>query len=235
MFLSTFLSRMTIVYRSKKTHQNANDLSRLVSRSIEKRLFLSTIIIENKNKFFDHLANALSENDIFRKIHKHLNDQVERTKNDENEINTTYQFYRLNSNTDFLYLISQFDSNRFCILKALEKEMLEYAHDKHAHDEVHRTYDLLRRSVFMSKMKKLVHDYVTFCSFCQLFKTSRQLFYKELHSIDLSSESLSKISIDFIVILSLTQKEYNALMIVTDKFFKFILLISENEKLSASK
>jgi signal recognition particle GTPase len=90
MFFSTFLFRMTIVYRSKKTHQNANDFSRLISKSIKKIFFLSTIIIENKNEFFDHLANALSENDIFHKIHKHLRNQVERIKNDENEINTTY-------------------------------------------------------------------------------------------------------------------------------------------------
>jgi hypothetical protein len=235
MFLSTFLPKMTIVHRSEKAHQNANDLSRLASRPIEERLSLPTIIIEDKNGFFDHLANALPENGTFRKIHKHLSDQVERTKNDEDEANTTYQFYRLNSDTGLLYLVSQPDPNRLCIPKALEKEVLEYAHDKHAHGEVHRTYDLLRRSVFMPKMKKLVHDYVTSCPFCQLSKTSRQLPYGELHSIDLPPEPLSKVSIDFIVALSLTQEGYNALMIVTDRFFKFILLVSGNEKLSASE
>ena len=146
-----------------------------------------------------------------------------------------YQSYRLDLESQLLYLISRSKSDRLCISKILQKKVLEYAHDRHVHEEVHRTYDLLRRFVFISRMKKLVHEYVLSCSFCQLSKASRQLSYEELHSIELSEKSLTKVSIDFIVALSKTTDNFNVLLTVIDRFFKFVLLIADRENFSISK
>jgi hypothetical protein len=240
MFLATFLSRITIVHRAEAAHLNVDELSRMITKSNNLSLkiqlaaiSLSVLIIQDNSEFLTQVTNNLSTDEVFQKIYKHLQQQIEKTKDDEEEINTQYQSYRMNSNIDLLYLIARSKSNRFCISKNLQKKILKYAHDKHAHEEVHRTYDLLRRSVTMSKMKKLVHEYVTFCSSCQLSKLFRQLSCEELQSINLSSKSLSKMSIDFIVILLVTSENYNVLMTITNRFSKFILLISENETLFA--
>jgi phosphopantetheine adenylyltransferase len=240
MFLSTFLSRMTIVYRAEAAHLNVDELSRMITKSNNfssktqlATISLSVLIIKDNSEFLTQVTNNLSTDEVFQKIYKHLQQQIKKTKDDEEEINTQYQSYRMNSNIDFLYLIARSKSNKLCISKNLQKKILKYAHDKHAHEEVHRTYDLLRKSVTMSKIKKLVYKYVTFCSFCQFSKLSRQLSCEELQLIDFSSKLFSKISIDFIVILLVTSEDYNALMTITNRFSKFILLISENEILFA--
>lgn len=102
--------------------------------------------------------------------------------------------------------------------------MLENAHDKHVHEEIHRTYDLLKRSVFIFKMKKLVSEYVLICSICQLFKSSRQLFYEKFHSIDLLKKFLTKINIDFIIVFSKIVNNFNTLLTMIDRFSKFVFL-----------
>ena len=225
---------------------NANELSRFVSESelesdlAEKRLIesdivrltMSIIVIKDINDFLKRVVKELTMNDVFKKIYTHLQNQIQRISFDENKLSTLYQFYRLNVDFQLLYLVSRSKSDRFCISKILQKKVLEYAHDRHAHERVHRTYNLLKRFMFIFKMKKFVNEYVLFCSFCQLLKSSRQLFYEELHSIDLSEESLIKISIDFIVALSKTTNNFNALLIVIDQFFKFVLLIADRENLS---
>jgi hypothetical protein len=265
MFLSTFLSRMIIRHRSEITHLNANELSRLSSDSvdfestlerieeIEKSIFempheehtkvesnvvriaMSVTIIKDIDDFLDRVVKKLKIDDVFKKIYAHLQKQVRRIAISNEEVNILYQFYRLDLESRLLYLVNRSKSNRLCILKVLQKEILEYAHDKHAHDEMHRTYDLLRRSVFILKMKRLVSEYVLFCLVCQLSKSSRQLSYEKLHSIDLSEESLVEINIDFIVTLLKTTNNFNALLTVTDRFFKFVLLIAGRENLSAQK
>jgi hypothetical protein len=84
-------------------------------------------------------------------------------------------------------------------------------------------------------MKRLVSEYVLFYLVCQLSKSLRQLSYEKLHSIDLSEELLVEINIDFIVTFLKTTNNFNALLTVTDRFFKFVLLIADRENLSTQK
>lgn len=177
MFLFTLFSRMIIWHKFDITHLNVDDLSRLTfnlknenefdvfneKRKIELsfiRKTMSITIIKNINDFLKRVVKKLMINDIFKKIYAHLQKQIQKIDVNNKRLNTFYQFYKLDLDFKLLNLVSRSESNKLCILKALQKEILEYAYDKHAHEEVHRTYNFLRHSVFISKMKKLINEYV---------------------------------------------------------------------------
>ena len=141
----------------------------------------------------------------------------------------------MNANTGLFYLKNKFNSNRLCIFEKSQKRLLQYAHDEHAHEKIHRTYDLLTRSMFISRMKKLIIEYVTACSTCQLFKFSKRLFYEQLQSIPMPSKSLYELNLNFIIILSVTINENNVMFIVIDRFFKYVKLVSKKKIMSTPK
>ena len=299
MFLFTFLFRMEIRHRSEKTHQNADDLSRLSSRSKKKKIvkimfmkikkqskndFASVktdqiqkskidsfqfeinqnsernsdlkkkknfensekkenfeseknfiVIIADQNDLLIKIVFELSNDSSFEKIMTKLKNQIETIKNENDDFQKKFQYYRLNTNTNLFYLKNKFESNRLCISQKSQKRLLKYAHDEHAHGGVHRTYDLLLKSVYMPKMKKTVIEYVTTCSTCQLFKSFRQLSYEQLQLIFFSKKFLFELSLDFIVALSMTFNENNAILTMTDRFSKYVKLISDKKTLSTEK
>ena len=135
----------------------------------------------------------------------------------------------MNSVTNLLYFRSKSNSDRLCISESCQKRIFQYAHDEHVHEKVHRIYELLRRSIFISRMRLLVNQYVISCSACQFFKSSRQFFYEQLNFIEFLKKLLSKLNLNFVVILSLTLKNHNAIMSIIDRFSKYIKMIFEKE------
>ncbi len=59
----------------------------------------------------------------------------------------------------------------------------------------------------MPEMRKRVTKYVTACSSCQISKEFNQRSYEKLQSISISQESLSEMSLDFIVELLMIIKK----------------------------
>ena len=141
----------------------------------------------------------------------------------------------MNVNSDLVYLKNKFHSKRLCISKKFHKKLLQYAHDEHVHGGIHRTYDLLSKSVYMPKMKKLINEYVTTCSICQFSKFFKLLPYDQFQSIFLFSELLSELNMNFIVGLSFIFKNSNVIFTVTNRFSKYVKLIPEREIMSTKK
>jgi hypothetical protein len=152
--------------------------------------------------------------------------------NEDNMIK--YQSYRLNFELNLLYFIEITSSDRLCILEKLSKNILFHAHDRNAHDEIHQIYDFLRRSVFISKMKKRVKNYVIACSFYQIFKNSTQKSYEKLQFISIFQEFFFEMSLNFIVELLMIIKENNVFLTITNRFSKYVKLISKIENFSAT-
>jgi hypothetical protein len=243
MFLFTFLSRMIIIHRFEKDHLNANELSRLVcidddesERKIQKNEFvisLSVVTNSANSNFLNIVRKTILKNEIFDKIFQKIKKQMQNSEfNEDNMIK--YQSYRLNFESKLLYLIEITNSDRLCILEKLSKNILFHAHDRNAHVEIHRIYDFLRRSAFISEMKKRVKKYVTACSSCQIFKDSTQKSYEKLQFISISQESFFEMSLNFIVELLMIIKENNALLTITNCFSKYVKLISKTENFSAA-
>ena len=135
----------------------------------------------------------------------------------------------MNQNIEFFYFVNKSESNRVCISKSLYKNVFKFAHDNHVHDDIEKSLNRLRQSIYMSKMKNRLKKYIDECSTCQLFKSFKQLFYEQLHSIEISKEFLFELSMNFVVELSMTSKSYNAFVIVICRYFKYVRLISDKE------
>ena len=230
MFLIKFLFRMKIVHRFEKFHQNANDLFRMIFDS-EINFFVT--IIADENDLLTKITIELSNDRYFVKIMATLKQQIEKNMNSNDEFKTDYQKYRMNVNIELLYMKNKIHSNRLCISEKFQKQFLRYAHDEHAHEGVHRTYELLIRSVFIFRIKKLITQYVKTCSICQLFKSSKQLFYEHLQSISMFSELLCELNLNFVITLFVTTNDNNVFFTIIDRFFKYIKLVFEKKIMSA--
>jgi hypothetical protein len=243
MFFFTFLSRMIIIHRLEKNHLNADELSRLVcidddeserkTQKNESVISLSVVTNDANSNFLNIVRKTILKNEIFDKIFQKIKKQMQNSEfNEDNMIK--YQSYRLNLESKLLYLIEITSSDRLCIFEKLNKDILFHAHDRNAHVEIHRIYDFLRRSAFISEMRKRVKEYVTACSSCQIFKDSIQKSYEKLQFISISQEFLFEMSLNFIVNLLMIIKENNAFLTITNRFSKYVKLISETENSSAA-
>ena len=140
-----------------------------------------------------------------------------------------YQFYKMNSNTSLLYLKNKSYFDKFYISKKSQKRILQYDHDEHVHEDIHRIYNVLHRLIFMFKMRQLIKIYDIVCSICQLSKFSRQFFYEKLNFIEFSKEFLTKLSLDSVVTLFMTIERNNAIMSTIDRFSKYVKIVLEKE------
>jgi hypothetical protein len=243
MFFFTFFSRMIIVHEFEKNHLNTDELSRLVcinddesEKKIQKNEFvisLSVVTNSANSSFLNIVWKTIFKNEIFDKIFQKIKKQMQNSEfNEDNMIK--YQFYRLNLESKLLYFIEITSFDRLCIFEKLSKNILFHAHDRNAHDEIYRIYDFLRRSIFISKMKKRVKKYVTACSFYQIFKNLIQKSYEKLQFISIFQEFFFEMSLNFIVKLFMIIKNNNAFLTITNRFSKYVKLISKIENSSAT-
>src|SRR5271165_6375840 len=98
---------------------------------------------------------------------------------------------------------------------------------------IHKTYDFLRAHVFMRNMKKIVENYVTNCPTCIRAKPSRRGPKGLMESVLSPSQSLSVLCLDFITGLPLSTQGHDAVLVITDKFTKFIRILVGKETWSA--
>ncbi len=196
-------------------------------------IFLFIVVDIANSNFLNVVRKAIFKDDIFDKIFQKIKKQMQNSEfNEDNMIK--YQFYRLNFESNLLYFIEITNSDRLCIFEKLSKNILFHAHDRNAHDEIHRIYDFLRRSAFILKMKKRVKIYVIACSSCQIFKDSIQKSYEKLQFISIFQEFFFETSLNFIVKLLMIIKKNNAFLTITNCFSKYVKLISKTENYSAA-
>jgi hypothetical protein len=246
MFFFTFLSKMIIIHRFDKNHFNANKLSKLIFVENDKKNqkivqkddendFILTLFISTKiaySNFLNVVHDEILKNDIFEKIFQKIINQMKNSKNFNEIVNFNYQSYRVNSESKLLYLTKRTDSNRLCISTKLSKKILFHAHDANTHNEIHRIYDFLRKSIFMTNIKKKITKYVTTCSFCQISKNSNQKSYEELQFISIFQKIFFEMSLNFVVKLFMIIEKKIPFLIITNRFFKYVKLISRIESFS---
>ena len=231
-YFSIYLSRIKILHRAKKSHNNVNELSRLLIINVNTHAYLVTII-EVSEKFLDKLKKSLKSNSIFKRIYQKLQQQTQNIINDVNESITIYQSYRLDIDNDLLYLINRLSLDRVCISTVLKRNVMKFAHDtNHAHENIHRILNRIKASTYFSKMRKKMLVYVESCLVRQLFKFNRKSSYEQLNFIEITIEFLAKLNMNFIVELSMISTKYNFLLIVIDRFSKYVRLIVDRENWS---
>ena len=232
----SFFSHEWSSFIKKKIHQNANEFSKLFYEwnSSKFELNMSINVISNGDDFLKKIANEFFVNRIFVKVMKKLKNQIEKIKNNDENFVTKYQIYKLNFEIDLLYVKNKSNFDKICIFEKCQKAFLKYEHDQHVHNEIHRTYDLLHKSVFIFRIKKLMIEYVINCSICQFFKSFKQFSYEKLQSISLFSKLLFELNLNFIIALSIIFQKNNCILTMTNRFSKYIKVVSK-KKLCQSK
>ena len=219
---------MKIVHRARKSHNNVDELSRLLIIYVHAHAYL-VITIEVSEKFLDKLKKSLKFDSIFKRIYQKLQQQIQNTMNDVNDSITTYQSYRFDIDNDLLYLVNRFSFDRVCISTALKRDVMKFVHDNHAHEDIHRILNHIKASTYFSKMKKKTLVYVESCLVCQLFKSSRKSLYEQLNLIEITIQFLVEFNMNFIVELSMISTEHNSLLTIIDRFSKYVRLIVDRE------
>ncbi len=159
---------------------------------------------------------------------------MKNSKNFIEIVSFKYQSYRLNSESKLLYFTKRTSSDRLNISAKLSKDILFHAHDANAHDEIHRIYDFLRRSILMTNMRKKITEYVTTYSFCQISKNFNQKSYEELQFISIFQKSFFEMNLNFVVKMLMIIKRNNAFLTVIDRFSKYVKLISKTKSFSTA-
>ncbi len=126
---------------------------------------------------------------------------------------------------DLLYHIDQNMKSRLMISKALEREIFELTHQSH-HVDFHQTYQHVTEFLYVRKLSIRLRRFIEHCSDCLLYQTRRHQSYEELQLIRIMNVSFHIITMNFVMTLSISQKEYNCLLTIIDKFFKRVTMIS---------
>ena len=124
------------------------------------------------------------------------------------------------------------DASRSCIFKSIEKEVFQLAHDENQHAEIHRSYERISSILYISRLSRKLRRYIEHCFSCQLTQIKRHRSYDELMSINSSSHFFYIIIMNFVVDLS---EELNAILNVTCKFFRRVMIIVDKTIYSVSQ
>ena len=131
-------------------------------------------------------------------------------------------------------VIYHVDSNarRLCISVSMKHEIFQLAHDVNQHSDVHRCYERIASTLYVSRLSRKIRRYIEHCSVCQLTQIKRHRLYDELNSIVSFSTSFHIIIMDFIFVLP---SDLDALLIVICKYSRRVTLIVDKKTYSASQ
>jgi len=105
------------------------------------------------------------------------------------------------------------------ISKALEEEIFKLAHQSH-HVEFHQTYQHIAESLYIIKLLIRLRKFIEHCLNCLLYQTKRHQLYEELQFIKIINVFFHTITMNFVMTLSISQEEYDCILIIINKFFK---------------
>jgi len=112
--------------------------------------------------------------------------------------------------------------------------MFKIAYDDIDYSEYVWTHKRLIDLLYFYNLLKNLHKYIQHYSQCQLSQMLHYKSYNVLQSIITSSYSFYTLTINFILILSLSKlNKYNTIILITDKFSKDITLISDWDIITA--
>src|SRR5436190_23556706 len=104
------------------------------------------------------------------------------------------------------------------------RNIFKMTHDEMRHCKFNRAFEHLHK-LAINKISHQLQVYINECSDCSKNQTHHHKFYSNFQSILSSSISFHILAIDFILTLSVFKKDYNVMLIITDKFIKNIQLI----------
>ncbi len=128
--------------------------------------------------------------------------------------------------------ISEFDQLKLDIIRKI--------HDQSAseHSDVRRTCKYLFKWYYWSQAKQSVERYIRNCHICRRFKAIRDRYFELLNSLSISDRSWTNIILNFVIELSKTKDDFNAILMIVDRLTKmhhYISCITAEEDISAEE
>lgn len=238
---SEYLQRfcLNVQYKFDKINIVSDTLSHLTSCeywSKTDELFLDALHKANTVSTYMNTLIKMSED-----FWKHMMNGYETEPQWQHIINIIQQNKKLNLNTatlpytyiwGLIYYKSIKKGYCLCIFSNLYQDVFIIAHNSLSHLSYARTHKWLMNNLYLSNLLKHLHDYIHHCQQCQLMQTSQHLSYELMQLILTSLQSFHVIIIDFILTLLLSSEEFNSVMLITDKFSKAVILISEQKTMT---
>ena len=126
-----------------------------------------------------------------------------------------------------IYFDNSEQSLHLCIFTDLIKEVFQLTHNELSHSEYVCTHKHLMQGLYIHNLLKQLHDFIRYCSQCQLNQISQHALYELMQSILSLLQPFYTITLDFILGLSTSLEGFDNVMSVTDKFSKAVTFISD--------
>ena len=236
-----FQFSLDVRHKSEKNNIVSDALSRLSSidvsileieySKLDALFSYNTTLMKINEKFKDRIVRKYAENLKWKKHILLLNNNNKLKKN-------AFDMFFVQEKNLIYYVNKWNDVKRLCISKNCIKNILNIAHDSD-HSEYVKIHDIVTKSWYIHDLIKILRKYIQHCSKCLTCQVKRHKSYKFLQFIDLSSLFFCTITMNFVLALSYSETldkvitSFNTMLIITNKFFKRILLIAEKSIYSA--
>jgi hypothetical protein len=120
---------------------------------------------------------------------------------------------------------------------SLRTDLLKEAHDSSTSGHLGRdkTYELLSRTFYWPRMRKIVEEYVRSCPSCQVSKPSQRLPIGLLQPLDVPLRPWESVSVDFITHLPKTKLGHTSICVFVDRLTKMIIVEPTTDKVTAAE
>lgn len=124
--------------------------------------------------------------------------------------------------------------------QALRMEILKICHDDPlaGHFGFKKTFELVKRKYYWTRMSPEIKDYVRHCGLCQRAKPVRHKPYGEMQALPLPEKPFASISMDFITDLPLSietgqNRARDAILVIVDRHTKVVRYVACNKTVDA--
>ncbi len=124
--------------------------------------------------------------------------------------------------------------HRLYIPPSVAPDILAIAHSQ-GHPGFPCCYEIITYSWFIRSLTKLLRAFIYYCPKCLALWTRRHAPYRSFQPIEYPSVPFFTLTLDFVLVLSLSNGDYNAFMSVSCKFSKCITLIEVADTWSAKQ
>ena len=128
--------------------------------------------------------------------------------------------FELSSN-DLIYYID-FEYRWLYISSVMKKKVFKLIYDDNAYTSIHKCYNRLVRTLFISRLLRKIRRYIKHCLNCQLTQIKQYRLYEKLIFIVSSLYFFHIIIMNFILTLF---KNLNIVLTIIDKFSRRIIFI----------
>jgi hypothetical protein len=120
---------------------------------------------------------------------------------------------------------------------SLRTDLLKEAHDSSTSGHLGRdkSYELLSRTFYWPRMRKIVDEYVRSCPSCQASKPSQRPPIGLLQPLDVPLRPWESVSVDFITHLPKTKSGHTAICVFVDRLTKMIIVEPTTDNVTAEE